>query len=127
MPDENYGMNVRVQVQKIRDDEFNRVMAIRRENEYDLDIGMSGTSGTIVIIKDNNHVFYGNVGDSLACLSIFQPPGTVDSLYKNNKMILTQPFHLPEDTTEKMRIYRHKGEVRGTKYESSARKNNTKD
>ena len=30
LPDENYGMNLRVQVQKIRDEEFNRVIAIRR-------------------------------------------------------------------------------------------------
>lgn len=64
---------------------------MRRENEYDVDIGMSGTSGTLVIVKDNA-VCYANVGDSLACLSRQLSQGSLDN-YTNDSMILTKPFH----------------------------------
>lgn len=41
---------------------------MRQRNEYNVDIGLSGTSATLIIIF-NNTIYYGYVGDSLACLS----------------------------------------------------------
>lgn len=41
---------------------------MRDDREYNLDIGMSGTSCSLVIMIGNN-VYYGFVGDSLICLS----------------------------------------------------------
>jgi len=41
---------------------------MRGRNEYNVDIGLSGTSATLIIIF-NNTIYYGYVGDSLACLS----------------------------------------------------------
>ena len=37
-------------------------------------------------------------------------------------MIITKPFHTPHDEKEKMRIYRHKGEVRGGNVNNSKKK-----
>lgn len=101
-----------MQIQQIRDKEFRRVLAIRKENEYNLDIGMSGTVGTLVVMRGSS-VIYGNVGDCLACLSRNSPAGTFEANFTNESMILTKPYHQPEDMTEKMRIFRRKGEIRG--------------
>lgn len=34
---------------------------------------------------------------------------------QNNDLIVTKPFHLPENVNEKIRIYKHRGEIRGGK------------
>ena len=88
------------------------MLAIRKENEYNIDIGMSGTVGTLVIMRGSS-VIYGNVGDCLACLSRNSPVGTYEANFTNESMILTKPYHQPEDMSEKMRIFRRKGEIRG--------------
>ena len=43
-------------------------MAIRDPSEYKIDIGMSGTTCTLILII-HNHIYYAYVGDSLACIS----------------------------------------------------------
>lgn len=73
---------------------------------------MSGTVGTLVVLRGAS-VIYGNVGDCLACLSRNNPAGTFEANFTNESMILTKPFHQPEDMTERMRIFRRKGEIRG--------------
>ena len=45
-----------------------KLIKTREEKEYSFDIGMSGSSCTLVIIK-NDFVYHAHVGDSLAVLS----------------------------------------------------------
>ena len=88
-----------------------RKLAIRDQNEYNIDIGMSGCGCTLVIIY-GNLIFHGFVGDNLVCLSKMLT-ATSDLNTTNNDMILTKPFHLPTEEKEQVRIYRRKGEIRG--------------
>lgn len=74
---------------------------------------MSGTTATLVIIYDGV-IYYGWVGDSMACLS--KPMNACSQKnIQNNELILTLPIHTPMDQHEKMRIYRKKGEIRNEK------------
>jgi len=72
---------------------------------------MSGTTCTLVIIV-NNIIYYGFVGDSLMCLSKVLTQN-MDLNTTNDDFILTKPFHVPSLPKEKIRIYGHRGEVRG--------------
>jgi len=109
--DPSFGASKSTLVQKIRDAEFKRRLTIRDENEYNIDIGMSGTSCTIVILM-GDMVYYGYIGDSLICLSKVMT-GNANENTLNNDLILTKVNHLPFEFKEKMRIYRRRGEVRG--------------
>ena len=46
--------------------EYERRLAIRNPNEYKIDIGMSGCACTLIFIIGST-IYYGYVGDSLAC------------------------------------------------------------
>ena len=82
---------------------------MRKRNEYAIDIGLSGTTATLIVIL-NNIIYYGYVGDSLACLS---KEGIMNyDMITNSSLVITQPFHLPDEPKEKLRIYRKKGEIR---------------
>ena len=82
---------------------------MRQRNEYSVDIGLSGTTATLVIIL-NNTIYYGYVGDSLACLS---KEGFMNyDIITNSSMVITQPFHFPDEPKEKLRIYGQGGEIR---------------
>lgn len=83
----------------------------RDAKEYDIDIGMSGTTCTLIILLDGI-MYYGFVGDSMACMSKVLT-ATSDQNTLNNDLILTKPLHIPTNIGEKMRIYSKKGEVRG--------------
>ena len=84
---------------------------IRDKDEYNIDIGMSGTSCTLVVMIDDM-VYYGYIGDSLICLSKVMS-GNASENTSNNDLIVSKSFHMPSDVNEKMRIYRRRGEVRG--------------
>lgn len=50
------------------------------------------------------------MGDSLACLS---KEGIMNyDMITNSSLVITQPFHLPDEPKEKLRIYRKEGEIR---------------
>lgn len=83
----------------------------RDAKEYDIDIGMSGTTCTLIILLDGV-MYYGFVGDSMACMSKVLT-ATSDQNTLNNDLIITKPLHIPTNVSEKMRIYSKKGEVRG--------------
>ena len=72
---------------------------------------MSGTTCTLVILLDGI-MYYGFVGDSMACMSKVLT-ATSDQNTLNNDLIVTKPLHIPGNISEKMRIYSKKGEVRG--------------
>lgn len=104
----------RHQIKRVREQEFRRALAGRDPEEHQLDIGMSGTTGTIVIILDQN-IYYGWVGDSLLCMSRQLDNACSKKILTNNDFILTKPLHVPCQEREKHRIYKFKGEVRGDK------------
>mmetsp|Transcript_11252 Transcript_11252/g.17045 ORF Transcript_11252/g.17045 Transcript_11252/m.17045 type:complete len:87 (+) Transcript_11252:486-746(+) len=66
--DPRYGEEKKMQIKRIRDKEFVTRLASRDESEYNIDISMSGTTCSLVIIIGEN-VFVGFVGDSLVCIS----------------------------------------------------------
>jgi muramoyltetrapeptide carboxypeptidase LdcA involved in peptidoglycan recycling len=103
---------------RLKEEEYMRRVAYRNLDEYQVDIGMSGTSATLVIIIQNT-IYYGFVGDSLVAVSKFSSPTSEktndSSSSKDVDMIITKPWHTPENCHEKNRIYKHKGEVRGIK------------
>jgi len=72
---------------------------------------MSGTTATLVIII-GEMVYYGFIGDSLACISKILNAHS-DQNTTNYDFILTKPFHTPDNEKEKFRVYRRRGEVRG--------------
>ena len=109
--DPNFGASKSAIVQKIRDEEFKRRLTLRDENEYNIDIGMSGTSATIVVLI-GDMIYYGFIGDTLICLSKVMA-GNASENTLNNDLILTKASHMPSDFKEKMRVYRRRGEVRG--------------
>ena len=92
---------------RIKAMEVRKRLKTRNEDEFNIDIGMSGTTATLVIIIDDM-IYYGWVGNSLCCIS--------SKLYgKQEKLpeVLTYPFHTPVNQGEKIRIYNiNKGEVR---------------
>lgn len=71
---------------------------------------MSGTTCTLVIII-GSMIYYGYVGDSLACY-LKKKNNFAEQNIKNHHHILTWPIHLPDDPTEKYRIFKKKGEMR---------------
>ena len=107
----SYGADKSTLVQSIRDEEFKRRLQIRNEEEYNLDIGMSGTSCSLVIMMDDS-IHFGYVGDSLICISKIMA-GNASENTMNNDLILNKYYHDPSNFKEKMRIYRRRGEVRG--------------
>jgi serine/threonine protein phosphatase PrpC len=107
---EKIGIEKRLLLLRIK--EFQKQIKIREENEYNCDIGMSGTSCTLVILK-NEFIYHAHVGDSLACLSKIFVNRVHESNCLNDSLILTLPIHTPNNAMEHMRIYNHKGEIRG--------------
>jgi len=83
----------------------------RKPCEFEVDIGMSGTTCTLVIIV-NSIVYYGFIGDSLLCISKVMTQN-IDQNTTNDDYIVTKPIHVPSMPKEKMRIYSFRGEVRG--------------
>ena len=94
--------------------DFRKSLALRDPEEKNIDISMSGTTGTIVIMIDTM-IYYGWVGDSLVCLSRQLDNACSQKNLINNDFILTKPYHTPDMDREKHRIYKYKGEVRGGK------------
>jgi hypothetical protein len=72
---------------------------------------MSGTSCTLVIMI-GNMIYFGFVGDSLVAVSKYLNQ-TNDKNTSNMDYIITKPWHVPDNTSEKIRIYKNRGEVRG--------------
>ena len=102
----------KVQKQQIqREEQLKQRIRNRDKQEYDVDIGMSGTTCTLIILLDGI-MYYGFVGDSMACMSKVLT-ATSDQNTLNNDLIVTKPLHIPTNISEKMRIYSKKGEVRG--------------
>lgn len=90
--------------------EVRRRVKMRDEEEFKIDIGMSGTTATLVIIFDDM-IYYGWVGNSLCCIS-----SKLNGKQEKLPEVLTYPFHTPINTGEKIRIYNiNKGEVRSNK------------
>jgi serine/threonine protein phosphatase PrpC len=54
-------------------EDFKRRIQSRDEKEFDIDIGMSGSTCTLVIIVDKV-LYYGFVGDSLMVISKIMTP-----------------------------------------------------
>ena len=107
---EKIGIEKRLMMLKMK--EFKKHIKTREEEEYNVDIGISGCCCTLVIIK-NEFIFHAHVGDSLAALSKIFVNEVHEKNYLNDYMILTKPIHVPSNTNELMRIYSKKGEVRG--------------
>ena len=110
MKNPEYGKDKHIQIQNIRDKEYERRAAIRNRNEYKIDIGMSGTTCTLIIII-HNMVYYGFVGDSLACFTK-KRSNFAEQNARNHHYIITWPIHIPDNPGEEKRIYKNKGEVR---------------
>ena len=53
---------------RIKEEEYMRRIAYRNPEEYDVDIGMSGSSCTLVIMI-GSVIYFGFVGDSLVAIS----------------------------------------------------------
>lgn len=53
---------------RIKEMEVRKRLKTRNEDEFNIDIGMSGTTATLVIIIDDM-IYYGWVGNSLCCIS----------------------------------------------------------
>ena len=104
----------------LKDKQFKDRLRIRDSREYNLEVAGSGTTCTIVVVQDGS-VYYGFIGDSLACMSKVLTQ-TSQFNTKNNDLILTKPIHLPSHPHEKMRIYRSRGEVRGETLDDVAKK-----
>ena len=115
-----YGKELASQVQHISNIEFKKRIKRRSAKEYDIDIGMSGCTCTLAIIIDKT-VYYGFIGDSLMCLSR-RMNDNMELNTKNNELIMTKPFHLPNEPTERIRIFNSKGEVRGEKIKKPVKK-----
>ena len=82
---------------------------------------MSGCSCTLLIIIDKT-IYTAHIGDSMACLSKEYTSKLVEQNTRNDELILTKPLHLPDIQKEKMRIYMHKGEIRGDSYQAKLQK-----
>jgi len=91
----NFGAGKGTIVQKIRDEEFKRRLKIREESEFNIDIGMSGTSCTLVVMIEDM-VYYGYIGDSLICLSKVLA-GNASENTLNNDLIVSKQFHMPDE------------------------------
>ena len=105
------GEDMQLQMARIKEEEYMRRIAFRNLEEYEIDIGMSGTTCTLLIII-GDMIYFGFVGDSLLAISKFMNTAS-DKHAQNNDHIITKPWHVPEESHEKNRIYRCKGEVRG--------------
>ena len=104
----------------LKDKQFKDRLRIRDSREYNLEVAGSGTTCTLVVIQDGT-VYYGFIGDSLACMSkVLTQTSQLNTT--NNDLILTKPIHLPSHPHEKMRIYRSRGEVRGEAPDDAAKK-----
>ena len=55
---------------RIKEEEYMRRIAYRNLEEYEIDIGLSGTTCTLIIIV-GDIIYYGFVGDSLLTMSKF--------------------------------------------------------
>jgi hypothetical protein len=80
---------------RIKEEEYMRRIAHRNQEEYDIDVGMSGTSCTLVLIIGNT-VYFGFVGDSLVAVSKYLNQVS-DQNTTNLDLILTKPWHTPEN------------------------------
>ena len=60
--------DMNMQMARIKEEEYTRRIALRNMEEYEVDIGMSGTSCTLVIMIANT-IYFGFVGDSLVAVS----------------------------------------------------------
>lgn len=104
------------QMRRIKALEVRRRLRTRSEDEFNIDIGMSGTTATLIIIIDDT-IYYGWVGNSLCCLS-----SKLHGKQEKLPEVLTYPFHTPTNVGEKIRIYNiNKGEVRGPQDYQNAR------
>lgn len=56
---------------RIKEEEYMRRIAYRNLEEYEVDIGMSGTSCTLIIVIGAT-IYFGFVGDSLVAVSKFR-------------------------------------------------------
>lgn len=114
-----FGQDKLSQILQLSNEEFERKIQIRNKKEYEVDIGMSGTTCTLAIIIDGV-VYYGFIGDSLMCLSKIMTQN-MDQNTTQTELIITKPIHFPVLPSEKMRIYKHKGEIRGEVKEKKKR------
>ena len=89
--DPNFGGSKSLLVQKIRDKEFLRRLNIRNDSEYNIDIGLSGTSCSIIIVI-GDMVYFGYIGDSLICLSKSMVGNAAENTL-NNDLLLTKESH----------------------------------
>ena len=96
---------------KIETEKYLKRIAHRQSEEYDVDIGMSGCSCTLVVII-GCRIFYGFIGDTLLSLSKVLT-AVSEKNTTNYDLIITKPWHVPDNSSEKMRIYSQRGEVRG--------------
>lgn len=113
---------MQLQMARIKEEEYTRRIAYRNLEEYEIDIGMSGTTCTLLIIIGDT-IYFGFVGDSLVAVSKYMN-SVSDKNALNKDFIITKPWHVPIEAHEKNRIYKHRGEVRGTKPESKKKPNN---
>ena len=104
---------MQLQMARIKEEEYMRRIAYRNLEEYEIDIGLSGTTCTLIIIV-GDIIYYGFVGDSLLTMSKFMNTAS-DKHAQNKDHIITKPWHDPSEAHEKNRIYRCRGEVRGEK------------
>jgi hypothetical protein len=65
---QSLGEDMQVQMARVKEEEYMRRVAFRNIEEYEVDIGMSGTSCTLVIVI-GNYIYFGFVGDSLVAVS----------------------------------------------------------
>jgi serine/threonine protein phosphatase PrpC len=93
---------------RIRNEDLNKRICTRNENEKSFDILLSGTSATIVI-QTPKKLHYGWIGDSnIALWSLKDKTGS------GKTMFLNDPAHKPCNPNEKIRIYNNRGEIRET-------------
>lgn len=82
-------------MRKKANEKYLRRIARRSEQEYDIDIGMSGCSCTLVIIIGNS-IYYGYIGDTLLALSkVMTAVGEKNTT--NYDLVVTKPWHLPDE------------------------------
>ena len=81
---------------RLKEEDYMRRVAFRNLKEYEVDIGMSGTSCTLVIIIGDT-VYYGFVGDSLVSISKFYNSNSAAETLSNMELICTKPWHVPEN------------------------------
>lgn len=104
---------MQLQMARVKEEDYMRRIAYRNLEEYEIDIGMSGTTCTLLLII-GDMIYFGFVGDSLLAISKFMNSAS-DKHALNKDHIITKPWHVPEESHEKNRIYRCRGEVRGEK------------